>query len=997
VIGSTISHYKIVEKLGEGGMGVVYKAHDTKLNRDVALKFLPHGLSAHEPERARFLQEAQAAAALNHPNICTIHDIAQEGDDQFIVMEYVDGVALREKIADGRIQLADCISYAIQIGDALQEAHSKGIVHRDIKAENIMVNSKNQIKVMDFGLAKLKGSMKLTRTSSTVGTLAYMAPEQIQGGEVDARSDIFSFGVVLYEMLTGHAPFRGEHEAAMVYSIVNEEPTPLQKYLPEASSELVHILNRALEKDPEDRYQSLHDMVIDLRRLKKETSKVLRPAEQFVRETGASQKGLLISKWFRPSLYGASAVLVLALLLIFVWPSIQSQFFATRRISVLVIPFENQTGDPQFDKYCAIIPNFLITSLEQSTVLRVRTWERMRDLLKEMGKSDTSTVTAQLGFDLCRRDSVQALVTGSFVKAGDMFLTDVKVLDAGTKELLKGASSKGKGEESILDAQIDDLARKIAVGIGVPERKVIEEQKAIREVTTSSLEAYNFYLRGVQEYEKGKFRNATRFLRQAVGLDSSFAMAHLRLARAYSFLGDQPSGHAAYERASTFSNRASRRERLYIDAAVAAAFEGDGAKSRRLLKQLESEFPNEKEAHFRLYFLGGDESLSHLQKAIDLDPQWGFAINQLAYEYMSRGNYEAALKLIKQYASLSPGDPNPYDAMGKLYFYMGKLGESIAAYKQTLEIDPDFGSQYKLAYLCAMTENYSEATRWLSTRAVDDKDLHLVYVEKSLRCFLDIWLGRYSDADVLATAACRLFREAGYQMFEASAKTWVAVIQGNRGQFERARNTMHESSGLLPAARFEQSGITELFINLTGLEQAKLFLREGQVRPVEKMLAELPPAPQNMLDAMKTWQLFDVHLVQGELLLARGETDKAISHFRNPRVFPAAFILSTPDMMGIYNWMFARDGLARAYVKKGDLDSAIAEYERITQFNPASNDRRLIHPLHHYELAKLYERKGMKEKAIARYERFLSIWKNADADRPEPRDARAQLAKIRGK
>jgi serine/threonine protein kinase len=286
MIGQTVSHYKILEKLGEGGMGVVYKAHDTKLDRDVALKSLPHHLTATTDEQARFLQEARAASALNHPNVCTIYDIAEHDGQQFIVMECIDGKTLRQMVPVQKTQTA--IDYAIQIGDALQEAHSKGIVHRDVKTDNIMVNSKNQIKVMDFGLAKLKGSLKLTKTSSTVGTLAYMAPEQIQGGEVDARSDIFSFGVVLYEMLTGHMPFRGEHEAAMVYSIVNEEPTPIQKYLPEISSELVHILNRALEKDPEDRYQSVHDMVIDLRRLRKETSRVLRLAPSMKPSEGST-------------------------------------------------------------------------------------------------------------------------------------------------------------------------------------------------------------------------------------------------------------------------------------------------------------------------------------------------------------------------------------------------------------------------------------------------------------------------------------------------------------------------------------------------------------------------------------------------------------------------------------------------------------------------------------------------------------------------------------
>ncbi len=296
MIGQTISHYHILEKLGEGGMGVVYKAEDTKLRRTVALKFLPKGLEAHESERARFLQEAQAASALNHPNICTIHDLQEYEGQQFIVMEYVEGKTLRQLVPISKIE--DAINYAVQIGEALHEAHSHGIVHRDIKPENIMINTKNQIKVMDFGLAKLKGSLRLTKTSSTVGTLAYMAPEHIEGGEVDARGDIFSFGIVLYEMLSGHLPFRGEHEAAMMYSIVNESPEPIQKYKPELSPELLHILNRALEKDPEDRYQTVHDMVIDLRRVKKETSRVSRihatqPVEEGRRESAVESQPAL--------------------------------------------------------------------------------------------------------------------------------------------------------------------------------------------------------------------------------------------------------------------------------------------------------------------------------------------------------------------------------------------------------------------------------------------------------------------------------------------------------------------------------------------------------------------------------------------------------------------------------------------------------------------------------------------------------------------------------
>jgi len=342
MIGTTVSHYRILEKLGEGGMGVVYKAEDLTLTRAVALKFLPHGLEAHEPERARFLQEARSAAILNHPNICTIHEIAEAEGQQFIVMEYVEGKTLREIVPVKKMQ--DAITYGIQIAEALQEAHTKGIVHRDIKAENIMVNSKNQVKVMDFGLAKLKGSLKLTKATSTVGTLAYMAPEQIQGGEVDARSDIFSLAVVLYEMLAGQPPFRGEHEAAIIYSILNQEPEPIQKYLPEAPIELLHLLGRALEKEPEDRYQAVGEMLIDLRRLKKDSSRVLRQPPQGETRRGAVLPGppearhRVQRKWIW---LGAAAVVVICSLLAIVFLPRAStvKLNPDRTMRILPIPF----------------------------------------------------------------------------------------------------------------------------------------------------------------------------------------------------------------------------------------------------------------------------------------------------------------------------------------------------------------------------------------------------------------------------------------------------------------------------------------------------------------------------------------------------------------------------------------------------------------------------------------------------------------------------------
>jgi serine/threonine protein kinase len=268
---STVSHYRILGKLGEGGMGIVYKAQDLRLDRLVALKFLPPDMSEGGPERARFLQEARAASAINHPNVCVIYDIDERSEPPFIAMEYVEGVTLRQRIEESEspLPLPTVLDYATQVAEALEQAHACGVVHRDIKSENVMVTPQGRIKVMDFGLAKLRGSVRLTQTSTTIGTLSYMAPEQMAGKPVDARADLFSFGVVVYELLTGRLPFVGPGEAAVMYAIAHVAPEPVSKYRLELSSEWLHVLDRALEKDPDDRYQSAQDMLIDLRRLRR--------------------------------------------------------------------------------------------------------------------------------------------------------------------------------------------------------------------------------------------------------------------------------------------------------------------------------------------------------------------------------------------------------------------------------------------------------------------------------------------------------------------------------------------------------------------------------------------------------------------------------------------------------------------------------------------------------------------------------------------------------
>jgi len=411
MIGKTVSHYRILEKLGEGGMGIVYKAEDTKLGRMVALKFLPPELTRDHEAKERFVQEARAASALDHPNICNVHEIDETNDGQtFIAMACYDGESLKAKIERGPLKLEETLDIASQVAQGLAKAHGQGIIHRDIKPANILVTNDGLAKIVDFGLAKLAGR-KLTKTGKTLGTAQYMSPEQALGKEVDQRADIWSLGIVLYEMLTGKHAFPGEYEQATLYSILNEEPEPVTALRSGVPMELERIVKKTLAKNPAERYQHADEMLADISRLRKELS-----VDSGGRSPGGGRRR--ISR--RRAIFGIPVIFVLLALAFVLFKS--AVFRGVRgpaaRMSIAVVAFENRTGDASYDNYRMVIPDLLITKLEQSKFLRVATWERLRDLLKQIGKGDIQVIDRDAGFEACLKGGISTIVTGSFTRQG---------------------------------------------------------------------------------------------------------------------------------------------------------------------------------------------------------------------------------------------------------------------------------------------------------------------------------------------------------------------------------------------------------------------------------------------------------------------------------------------------------------------------------------------------------------------------------------------------
>ena len=660
MIGRTISHYKILEKLGEGGMGVVYKAEDTKLKRTVALKFLPPHISESGEEKERFVHEAQSASALNHPNITTIHEIDEFEGQMFIVMEYCEGKTLKQVIEKETLPIKKVLDIGIQVCEGLTAAHKKEIVHRDIKSDNIMVTKEGQVKIMDFGLAKLKGATKLTKTRSTLGTLAYMSPEQAQGEEVDHRSDIFSFGVVLYELLTGKLPFGGEHQAAIVYSIINEEPQPIARYNSKVTPELERIVSKALVKDKEDRYQHIDDLLTDLRRERKSLDYL---------KTGQIPKEVIVPKPRRkilPIVIPASVVFILVLLFLILKPfkfEIGPEKGAVaKENSLAIMYFENLVDREDKERLGEIVTNLLITGLSESQYLNVVSSQRLYDILKLLGKEETKVIDRSTASQVASKAGSKWMLLGSILQVEPQIILTSQLVEVEKGRVLAAQRITGEPKEKIFSI-VDRLTLKVKKDLSLPAQAEKEETPKVADVTTHSQEAYRYYLEGMDHYNKYYFTEAEKSFEKALEYDSTFAMAYCWLA--YLKSGEEQKRLTA--KAVKYSHKASQKERYYIKG-WAAYVSGNYREDIKELQKIVERYPDEKEAFYLLGMMYAynlhelEEGVHYLNKAIQIDPLYKLAYNMLSYSYNEMGDFEKSIWAINKYIELAPDEANPYDS-----------------------------------------------------------------------------------------------------------------------------------------------------------------------------------------------------------------------------------------------------------------------------------------------------------------------------------------------